>query len=99
MWPVFGFFLRTDDAQRHSKMDIALACHAGGRGLNPDTTKDFSAPIFLGTPAMCTLSHFAFCYILQCEKLSPGKQKERTHGKILAVGQNTDIREMYRRWG
>ena len=34
-------------------MDEALACHAG---LNPDMTKDFSAPILLGNPAMCTLT-------------------------------------------
>ena len=25
----------------HSAMDKALACHAGGQGLNPDITKDF----------------------------------------------------------
>ena len=25
----------------HSAMDKALTCHAGGRGLNQDTTKDF----------------------------------------------------------
>ena len=37
-------------------MDKALACHTGGRGMNRDTTKDFSAPILSGTPAMCTLS-------------------------------------------
>ena len=30
---------------RHSAMYKALACHAGGQGSNPDTTKDFSAPI------------------------------------------------------
>ena len=38
-------------------MDKALACHAGGQGSNLDITKDFSAPILLGTHAICTLSH------------------------------------------
>ena len=37
-------------------MDKALACHAGSQALNQDMTKDFSAPILSGTPAMCTLS-------------------------------------------
>ena len=40
----------------YSTMDKALPCHAGGRGSNLDMTKDFSAPILLGPPAMCSLS-------------------------------------------
>ena len=31
-------------------MDEALASHAGGQGLNPNTTKVYSAPILSGTP-------------------------------------------------
>ena len=41
---------------KKAAMDKALACHAGGQELNPDTTKDFSVPILLGNPTMCTLS-------------------------------------------
>ena len=37
-------------------MDKALACHTGGRGLNLDMTKVYSASILSGTPAMCNLS-------------------------------------------
>ena len=37
-------------------MDKALACHAGGRGLNPGTTKVYGAPIPSSTPDTCTLS-------------------------------------------
>ena len=40
----------------HSAMDKAVACHAGGRGSNPGTTKVYSAPILSGPPAMCALS-------------------------------------------
>ena len=36
-------------------MDQALACLAGSWGLNPDTHKDFSAPILSGLPP-CALS-------------------------------------------
>ena len=41
----------------HSTMDTALACHSGGRGLNPGITKYFNTPVLLGTPITCTLSH------------------------------------------
>ena len=37
-------------------MDKALTYHAGSQALNLDTTKDFRAPILLGTPATRTLS-------------------------------------------
>ena len=52
----------------HRAMDKALACQAGGLGSNPDTTKEFSAPILLGTPITCTLSlsHNASHHVFQC---------------------------------
>ena len=34
----------------------SLACHAGGRDWNPDTTKVYCAPILPGTHAMWTLN-------------------------------------------
>ena len=43
----------TETPEGHCAMNKALACHAGGQGSNPDTTK---VPILSGTPAMCTLS-------------------------------------------
>ena len=39
-----------------SELDKALAWNTGGWGLNPDMSKAYSAPIFSGTPAMCSLS-------------------------------------------
>ena len=54
-------------------MDKALVYHAGSP--NPNTTKDFSAPILLGTPAMCSLSNIAFSYVLQRKYLSWGGKK------------------------
>ena len=62
LWPKSCFM-----PEGHSTMDKALACHTGVWGLNPDTTKVDSAPILLGTPAMCTLSlsHNACRHALQ----------------------------------
>ena len=54
-------------------MDKALACHTGGLGSNPDTTKDFSAPILSCTPP-CALS-LSCHYVIQNEYLSQGKVK------------------------
>ena len=58
-------YLGVDKPEGHSAMDDALAWHKGGQGLNPDTTKAYSAPILLGTPAMCTPSQtmpVVLCY-------------------------------------
>ena len=57
----------------HSAMDKALPCHADGRGSNPDTIKDFSAPILLEIPAMCTLS-FAMPVVM-CSSVTLGEVK------------------------
>ena len=38
------------------KVRTPAAYHAGGRGLNPDMTKDFSALILSVTPTMYTVS-------------------------------------------
>ena len=57
----------------HSTMDNALACHTGGPGSNPVTTKVYSAPILSGIPAMCTLSHNACPHLLLREYLSQGR--------------------------
>ena len=83
-------------------MDNALTCHTGHRGWNTDMTKDFSAPILSGTPAICTLSDNVCRHLLYLEYSPCGRYKERNHGKILAapyVGQNTDIGAMYGRKG
>ena len=69
-------------------MDKALACQAGGRGSNPDTTKEFSAPILSGTPAMCTLS--LTMPVVTCSSMNTchgvGK-KERNRGKIKILAE------------
>ena len=52
-------------------MDKALAYHASGPGLNPDTTKGLSCPILLGTPPRhglslsLSLSHYACRQVLK----------------------------------
>ena len=53
----------------HSTMDKALNCH-GAPGSNPDTTKVYCAPNLFGSPAMCTLSHYACRHVVQREHLS-----------------------------
>ena len=45
----------------HSAMDKAFACHACDQGLNPDTTKIYSAPILTGTPAMRNVNSLSQC--------------------------------------
>ena len=51
----------------------ALTCHTGGLGLNLDMIKIYSAPIFLGTPPMCSLSHNACRHGFQHLYLSLGR--------------------------
>ena len=56
----------------HSTMDKALACHTSGRGLNPDTTIAYSAPIL----SDISLSHNTCCHVLNGEYLSQcGKKR------------------------
>ena len=78
-------------------MGKVLACHAGGRGSNPDTTKDFSAPILLDTPTMSTLS--LAMTVVKCYSMNvTGGKKRGIIVKILAVPfvrQKTEIRAMY----
>ena len=55
----------------HSTMDKALTRHPVGWGSNPDMTKDFNAPILLGTsPIELSLTHNASRQVLQSEYLS-----------------------------
>ena len=58
----------------HCAINKALACHAGGRGLNPDTTKVYSAPIFL----RFSLVH-PDVYLLISELLYFGNLVEKEH--------------------
>ena len=62
-------------------MDEALACHTGGRGLNPDTPK-FIVLLTAWVPPPHALSLRNALTMLQREYLSQG---ERNHGKILAA--------------
>ena len=48
----FCFDVNQKELEWHGAMDKALACHAIGSDSNPVTTKDFSAPIILGTPSL-----------------------------------------------
>ena len=52
-------------------MDKALACIAGGPGLNPDMTKGFSAPILTGTPPQAlSLSLFLKMHVVMCSRVN-----------------------------
>ena len=74
-------------------MDKALACHAGGRGLNLDKTVEeffcleknqICAPIPLGTPRSALSPKGLFLRQLRVNLLL-WRQKREQHGKILAA--------------